>query len=257
MTLSKQAKEKVNALLAELETRNRNKKWILKQIKKIVMVNNPTDRTITVRYSNIKKMFKDANIADNIVRSIKPKKRVTQKVIRENVNRRDEMQQMVISAQTIEKIFLLNESNNFYDLAIYLLFCSGRRTRELFDAEFQRTNKRDRIRIIGVKKRSDYGICDFQPICEVDEFFDAYDRFIEMKDEREIKYASFSRQLNREIKRSLKNNLHPHNLRGMYVTYMFKHRNKKRQKINPFIRNNLCHQSLDASLSYTQYVLED
>ena len=49
---------------------------------------------------------------------------------------------------------------------------------------------------------------------------------------------------------------HAHMLRGVYAAYLFKFDNPENTKINTFIKNKLCHTTIDASLSYTGYTMD-
>ena len=146
----------------------------------------------------------------------------------------------------------LRKSKNIFDIAIFLLFVSGRRTSELLSAKFINIKGSKDIGIKGILKRTDGGNdCVFTPMINKTLFFKILKEFNKL-----LKFTNlntFQRTLNRKIKNILGDDIHPHVMRGMYALYMFEFRNNKNKKINTFIRDALCHQSINASLNYTGY----
>jgi len=228
---------------------------ILKKISEIVLEDNPTPRTQTVRFSVIKKMFRDVTNNEKFLDKIKPKNSVTDFVMKENQMIRDNKVLMTITKEMVEKIMILEKSQNVHEMCIYLLFVSGRRVSELIDSQFNQDWGTDLVRITGTKKRTDNVDCYFLTLVDKWKFLDIFEKFKEIFGD--VGKNSFHRTLSRKVKRIFGVHFKPHMLRGMYVTYAFKFRNDEQLKINTFIKENLCHQSIHSSLNYTGYKIDD
>lgn len=252
MGLSKHHEQQAQSLARELN--NKNHAAVLAKIKRLVMGDNPSMRTITIRFSLIKKIFKKHTHDADFLAKIKPDPRITEKVVTQNKTRRDTAKRRRITYSQVHTLMGFKDSNDVYELAMFLLFVSGRRVRELFVAHFIDDKKSNRIKANGLLKRSDKVECQFRPIGKKSDFFSALSKFRAMA--KKMTFDAFSRGLNRKIKRVFNDDtIHPHSLRGMYITYLFKHHNDENMAINPFIQRHLCHQNINSSLSYIQYTL--
>lgn len=253
MTISKKMKSEIEIIIKDYKN-EKNKKNTLKKIESLLLKDKPKPRTQTVRFSLVKKMFKNRSITDKeFLKHIRPKQSITDAIVAENILVRDSQKLMTIKKEMIEKILSLGDSKNVHDLAIYLLFVSGRRTSEMLHAVFHNDKKNKLIRITGVLKRTDKTDCVFPPLINKTKFFKIYKKF-----KKTLKYSNqytFQRTIHRKTTKLL--GVKPHALRGMYITYAFIFRNKSNLKINTFIKEKLCHQSINASLNYTQYKLDD
>lgn len=254
MTLSKKLTQDVRELMRQF-TKN-NKKRTLSKIKKLVLKDNPKPRTQTIRFSHIKKLFRDITKDEEWLREIRPDPKITTAVIQENNTVRDQRKLITVDKKTIDTLMGFADSSNVYDVAMYLLFVSGRRVSELNSAQFINAKGNQNIRIKGVKKRTDNIVCEFSPLIRKSNFFKVLRKYRKMRTLQ--KGETFHRALNRRIKQAFPDKQYkPHVLRGFYVTYAFKFRNKTDSKINTFIMNTLCHQSINASMNYTQYKLSE
>ena len=251
MTLSKNNVLKIQILIKKYN--NKNKNDILKEVHRIANENNPMDRTISARYSNIKKMFNNVIKDEDFISKIKPDEKITLSVIKKNNEKRDNRKLIIINKNILDKIKSFRNSDDIYDLAIYLLFVSGRRTAELLEGKYSNKPKTPYIYINGIKKRRSDTKGIFIPIILKTKFLNLMRKFKLLYKNLKLKPQSFSRQLNRKIKSKIDNDLHPHNLRGLYAFYMFSFNNSENLKINTYIKNVLLHQSINSSLSYTQY----
>ena len=254
MTISKKISDQIDDLVDELN--DSNKTAILNRIRKIVRNDNPKPRTQTIRYSLIKRRFKSKTDDNEFLKEIRPPSELTDGVVESNAKIRDNQKMITMERSDIDKIIGLSDSNNIFDLAIYLLFVTGRRTSELMNARFYNKKHSNLVQISGVLKRTDHIDCEFPILIGKTKFFKIYNRFKNLQ--KHTNEESFHRTLNRKFKRMFPGKqFKPHTMRGFYVTYLFKFRNKTDTKINTFIRDNLCHQSINASLNYTQYKLDD
>jgi len=251
MSLSKKIKSQLQPLVNNLS--EKNKGTTLSKINKILTNDKPKDNTLTVRYSLTKKLFKGKTTDTAFLSKIRPNPKITESVIENNERVRDNKKLIDITEDDVRKILSFHDSSKIFELMIWLLFVSGRRTSELLTAKFTNAKSNKAIRIKGVKKRSDSDTveCEFIPLVSKTKFFKVYNKF-----KRILNYSNLGtihRTLDRRIKRHFNSVWHPHLLRGAHANYAYKFRNKDKDKINTFIQNQLCHQSVRASLSYTGY----
>lgn len=247
--ISKKLLDKLYPLIGSYKNNSKTKSSILKKIDNIITSDNPKPRTITVRYSIVKKLFNEYIDDPYFISQIRPSTKLTEKIIKLNEKTRDSRKVITINEVLINKIMNLRNSLNVYDVAIFLLFISGRRTSELDNFKFINVVGNKNIKMKGILKRKDIDECYFIPIINKTKFFKYYKIFKDLKNKNNI--HSFQKNL---IARSNKLFNHsPHFFRGAYATYMFTFRNTEKKKVNPFYMSILCHKSVDASLSYTQY----
>lgn len=230
-----------------------SEKELLNQIKKIVYKNEPKDRTITWRYSVIKKFFKQYIKDGELLHKMRPKDDLTNKVIKENIERRDAEKRLIVNEDLIRKILSFQKSKDIYEMYIYLLLISGRRLRELTDCKFVNVKSSNLVVIEGIKKRRrsfSLGLKSmFKPLVSKTKFFRVYRKFHRIYKNSNIK--NISGNLQRIIKQKLGSDIKAHTLRKIYAVYSYKFRNINNEKINTFIKNALNHTTIDASISYT------
>ena len=230
---------------------------ILSKVKGIVFTNNPSDRTITWRYSLIKKKLKP-RVSTELAEKIKPDKKITEKVLKENIKVRDNRKMKPISQELIEKIISFGKSNNPYEMYIYVMFVTGRRLREVIDGKFTNKKGSKNISMKGIKKSRkkelDDEIIEIIPLVAKTKFFRVYNKLIKI-----IKYSNIKHienNLQRCIKKLLGPEFKSHDLRRLYAMYMFKFRNKDKETINPFLKKILHHSSIENSINYTDVELQ-
>lgn len=236
--------------IKDLEAAKGNAEKILSIVKR----GNPSDRSLIVRYSKARSYLAKYTKNKATLDKLLPPRELSKRVSEEDRRRRDNQTKITVTKTLVDKLFSLKVSNDLYSQCIHLLFVTGRRTAELINASF--TAAGEYINIDGVLKRSDDGKnCKFRPILSVKETI-AYVRKFQKQykqtyDNGDV--ALFRRSLNRHIKRILGRVVHPHMLRGIYVNYMYKFRNKENKKINTFIMDELCHETVTTSMNYTGY----
>ncbi len=242
-----------NNIINFIQKKRFRKKKLLDLIKTEAYKNNPTERTILARYSTIKKLISEYITDPKFINKIKAPITLTNKIRNENKEIRDKKQLITINEDTIMKILSFRYSDNIYENAIYLLFVTGRRLIELLTAKFySKKNSSNYIYIDGIRKRKDNKkSCRFIPLTDKKETIEKIHEFQEKI--KKVKTDSFKRSLLRNIKKKVDDSFYTHMLRGIYIMYLYKFRNKNNKKINTFIMNNLCHQNIDSSLSYTGY----
>jgi integrase len=248
-TLSKKTKQKIIDLCKE----NLTESELLDKINEEVYKGNPMNRTITIRFSAIKAIVSKFYNDEVLLSKIRPPTLLTNEVIKENKKVRDEKKRYTINEDIFNKFKSLKDSTDVYDLAIYLLLMTGRRISELLTAKFYTKKNNPNIFINGIKKKRTDNIidCEFTPLISKTRVIKKIKEF--KKKSKNINKDTFKRTLLRKIKKKISESVHTHMLRGFYVTYLYKFRNNTNDKINTFIMNKLCHDTVDSSFNYTGY----
>ena len=248
MSINKKIKVKINNIIENFNSLDKDK--IIKDLRVILLEDEPKSRTQAVRFSIVKKMFKKITDDKEFLSKIKPDQNITDGIVLEDAKRRDGEKLFDINLDLVEKINSYQHSNDIYELALYLLMITGRRVSELMEAVFINVKGNRNIKIDGVKKRTDEGICEFIPLINKTKFFKLYKKFkIMLKHVSSL--SSFHRNLGRNTKKKLGQDFNPHKMRKIYANYSFRFRNKLKEKLNTHIKRVLCHMSINASLNYT------
>lgn len=227
-------------------------KQILHKVKGIVFTNNPSDRTITWRYSLIKKKL-SPRISRELAEKIKPPRDLTDKVIKENIEKRNSKKMKEITKEDIQKIISFEKSKDPYEMYIYLMFITGRRLREILDGQFKNKKGSKLISMKGIKKSRKKELenqeVEIIPLVAKTKFFRIYKKLKNI-----IKYSNIKHienNLQKNIKKLLGSNWKTHDLRRLYAMYMFKFRNPERLTLNPFLQKVLHHSSIENSINYS------
>jgi integrase len=253
MSISKNIRNEIYELI-NLYIYNHDDNYTLSKINEIITKDNPKLSTISSRYSEVKKIFKQRipNISSEFLKQIKPTLEITNEVYNKNKDARDKELIVEINEKTIRDIMEFRKSDNLYELLIYVLFISGRRISELYESEFHDVKGSNRVGINGVKKKHlNYDGCEFPVITNKNDFYNIMKIIRDMT--KDSKLGAVNRGLNRYIKILLGDDFHTHMLRGMYAQYLYRFRNPEGVKINPFIQRVLCHTSIESSMAYTGY----
>lgn len=230
-----------------------------KRVRELAYRNDPTDRTITVRYSQMKKHIREIhpNYSDEFLRGLNPPKSLTAKIIAENKERKMQRKLVKFDAELLNKIFDLRESDNVYDQAIYLQFISGRRINEIFDNDFRVSSKDPRQVSMRLSKKSD------------DKKFHKFELLKDTSDNGEFKtmlkkmrtsingmsVKDFTNRVNRKIRDVVRKDLSSHDLRGLYAVLKFETDNPDNLTMIGHINKSLNHgeTSIDSSVSYSNF----
>ena len=249
MTLSKNLKIEILKLIGFYNKNNAN--YILKEIDKLIISDNPKPRTIIVRYSNVKKLCKEYIKDDNFCNKIKADNKLINDIIIKNEFIRDNKKMIEINKELLYKLSQLYKSDNINDLLTWLLLVSGRRISEIMTSQFKHNKNDKKVYVSGLKKtRSNHSECEIKILVSKTKFFKILSKYRRLQ--RFYKIQNIHRNLNRYLK---KWNLHSHSLRNIYIQYLYKFRNPYNIKINEFIRQGLCQKTITASLSYTNIKL--
>ena len=233
-----------------------------KFVRELAYRNSPTDRTITVRYSQMKKHIRELhpNYSDEFLRGLNPPKELTAKIIAENKERKMQRKLVKFDAELLNKIYDLRESDNVYEQAIYLQFISGRRINEIFDSDFRVSSKDPRQVSMRLSKKAD------------DKKFHKFELLKETSDNKEFKtmlkkmrtsingmsVKDFTNRVNRKIRDVVRKDLSSHDLRGLYAVLKFHTDNPDNLGMIAHINKSLNHgqTSIDSSVSYSNFHYE-
>lgn len=219
----------------------------------VVNDGNFSERSLMVRYSIARSLLKQHTSDQALLDMLLPPRDVSDRINRENQERRDRKKRVTVERSFIDRVLALKDSTNMYDLCMLLLLITGRRTIEILDADIYSTGSPELLHIDGVVKRSDEGNCVFPPLWSPSKTLKLLSRFRSMIDRSTFNRATFRRNLLARIRSKVDTQAHPHMFRGIYANYLFKFRNPHHKKINTFLMDVLCHETISTSLSYTGY----
>lgn len=236
---------------------------LLQKINDVIMMGEPSNRTITNRYSKVKKFLREnyEKIPESFLKQIRPPPEITQAVIDADTERRSRKDNIRFTMEQINTLLSLKNSIRIYDLLIYLQIVSGRRINELVQPEFEVSKGRKKQQVI-FSKLSKQSKPEKSPVLLLDdikpeEFITMLDRVRKTITELNLSVVDMTQKVNKRLK-----NLFPksdikssHNLRGMYAIVMW-YKSGRKQNINGFITDVLNHKTTDASLNYSNFILE-
>jgi integrase len=224
---------------------------------------SPQPRTISTRYSLVKKFLRDnyPKITEKQLKAIRPDDEITNSIIEQNDIIRSHKNNIKFDKELVDKILAFKDTEDLFELAIYLQFISGRRADEIRDAEYKiRIDQKDNLKMLLSKKSKDKRNKYF-PIKLIKNSLSPKQFKESVKIIRQnfnyIKSNDYIKRLNRKIKKLVRNDLTSHDLRGMYAMYMFNTDNPENRNVNGFLSSVLNHDSDSSSLSYSNYIYED
>jgi integrase len=224
---------------------------------------SPQPRTISTRYSLVKKFLRDnyPQITEKQLKAIRPDDEITNSIIEQNDIIRSHKNNIKFDKELVDKILSFKDTEDLFELAIYLQFISGRRADEIRDAEYKiRIDQKDNLKMLLSKKSKDKRNKYF-PIKLIKNSLSPKQFKESVKIIRQnfnyIKSNDYIKRLNRKIKKLVRNDLTSHDLRGMYAMYMFNTDNPENRNVNGFLSSVLNHDSDSSSLSYSNYIYED
>lgn len=250
MTLSKTMSADIEILVRQFLIKISKKKF-LKLLKEIIMADDPSLRTQSHRYSQAKLIAKKRISSEKFLKEIRPDDKITKEVIKLDLESIKKKQITTISGDQLQTIMRFKNSYKPDELALYLMLISGRRLKEICESKFK-TKKltKNKILIHGVAKRR-----DAKQFFEIELIDNKTSFFKSLKDLKKgiknKKYGSFQKSVMRKMKKVLRHEFHPHMLRRVYAVYLFQFRNRNNISMNAFIQNVLTHQSISASVHYT------
>ena len=235
-----------------------------KFVKEMAYNNSPTERTITVRYSQIKKHIRETHpeYSDQFLKELNPPAALTKKIIEENKERKLKKKQISFNDELIEKIYSFKDSENPYERSIYLQFISGRRINEIFDNDFKISNANPTQVSMKLSKKNGDEKSKFHKFSLIKdtstnkEFRDSLKKLRSSVNGMSVK--DFTNRINRKIRDKVRKDLSSHDLRAMYGVYRFNTDNPEEQNLVGYINNVLNHgdQSIDSSVSYSNFTYQ-
>lgn len=244
---------------------NKDPDDVLKYIHDLVLTGDPKPRTITNRYSKIKRFLRDEFdiFTEEFLKQVKPDDKITQSVIDMDKETRQNKSTIKFTQEDINKILTLKSNKRLVDRLIYLQLVSGRRINELIDPEMKITLPRKKGHVVFshlskqrdnkektlVKLMDDIKAHEFKEMTE-----DVRDKVQELG----LNIREMTNKVNIRMKKLFpKSDIKSsHNLRGMYAVYLW-HLSGRKQNINGFLTDVLNHTTPDASLNYSNYVFEE
>jgi integrase len=237
-------------------------KELVDYVSELVMSNDPTNKTIATRYSNIKKYLREnyIGISEDTLKKLKPDDKIIQSIINSDAEKKNNKKNIHFDKDDVTKILELRDSSNVYDKGIYLQFISGRRINEIFDDDIRLTmlkNAPHKIKFSSLSKKTNDKpyVIQLIPDITAKEYRDEIYKL--RKIVSGISLNDYNKRVNKRIKEKIGKEFTSHNLRGMYGVYLFNNHNLEDQNINGFISKVLNHDSSDASLHYSNYIYNE
>jgi hypothetical protein len=234
---------------------------LTKFVKELAYQNEPTDRTISVRYSQFKKHIRDLHpkYSDKFLKELNPPTDLTKKIITENKQRKLARKMVEFDDSLIDKILDLQNSDNPYEQAIYLQFISGRRINELYDNPLRINNKQPLEVAMKLSKKNGDEKSKYHK-------FNLLQNTINNKQFKQkitklrssvngVSLQDFTNRVNRKVKQIIDKDLSSHDLRGLYAVYGFHTENDDDTNLLGYINKVLNHSdtSIDSSQSYSNF----
>jgi len=230
-------------------------------VKELAYQNEPTERTISVRYSQFKKHVRDLHpeYSDKFLKELNPPAEMTKKIITENKQRKLARKMVKFDDSLIDKILSLQNSDNPYEQAIYLQFISGRRINEIYSAPLRINNKQPLEVAMKLSKKNGDDKAKYHK-------FNLLQNTIQNKDFKQklnklrssvngVSLQDFTNRVNRKVKQIIDKDLSSHDLRGLYAVYGFHTQNDDDTNLLGYINKVLNHgdTSIDSSQSYSNF----
>jgi predicted DNA binding CopG/RHH family protein len=231
------------------------------KVAELAYKNDPTDRTITVRYSQFKKHIRElhSTYSDDFLKTLNPPKELTAKIIDENKQRKMSAKQVNFGPALVEKIYALKDSESPFERAIYLQFISGRRINEIFDSQFRIVKKTPRVVTMQLSKKNGDEKSKYHKMQLIkdtvtnEEFKVLLNRLRSSVAGMSLK--DYTNRVNRAIKSNLGKDLSSHDLRAMYSVYRYTTDNPDAMNLIGYIGSVLNHGpgSVDSAVSYSNF----
>lgn len=248
-------KKELNNFFKDLATKltETNKEQTLKTIKEKIESQGYSNRSLTINYSLIKKIFKDYTTDQTFLSKIKPDDEITKSVIKENQEVKETRPMKPVNKDIIETLKTYKKSDKLHPLLTWLLFVSGRRISEILEGTFFTKPRNKNLFFKGIKKKKtdDDETYELKLISTKTAFLKNYKKMLKLKGNRSNE--TVIRQNSRFIKKNLGEDFNNHSLRGIYANYLFKFNNPDELRFNTFIKNVLKHDIVETSLNYSGY----
>jgi integrase len=253
--MSKQQLQQLDAFINDSKP---TEAQLSKKVDEMARSNDPTVRTISTRYSKLKKRIRDnhPSFSDKFLRELNPPKEMTQAIIVENKVRRNAKKLVDFDDDLIGKIYALKDSDSPYDRAAYLEFVSGRRISEIHGGEFGRLSKSHPREVrMRLSKKKDDKAYKFDLLKDTIDAKDFKAAVLKVRSATHgMSMSDFTSRVNRVVKKDVRKDLSSHDLRAMYAVYRFETDNPDRVNLTGYIGDVLNHEdSSDAGIAYSNF----
>ena len=262
--MSKRIYNKINTFL---QNENFKMKDFLEELTNLIVNDgiNPSDKTIATRYSLVKNFLRNnypSDFSEEDLKNVRPNSDVIDRIVSKDKIKKEGKTDVKFSEIDIDNILKLKNSKNIFEKFIYLMFISSRRFAEIKEPKYQiklNRGKANQVKMNLAKKNDNHRDTLFI-VQLIPDTLSAKDFRIEVNKIRltteDISTNDFNKRLNRKIKQLFPGkSFHSHTLRGLSAVYMYEKHNPDGLAKNPYIMNHLNQDSLDSSLSYSNYKL--
>ena len=255
------SKKTLNALHSYITEQKPTDDQLTEKVRELAYSNDPTDRTITVRYSQFKKHIREIHpeYSDQFLKGLNPPKDLTSRIIEENMERKMSSKQVNFGPELVEKIYALKDSKSPFERAIYLQFISGRRINEIFDNAFRILKAQPRVVTMQLSKKNGDQKSVYHKMELVKDTIDNQEfKALLTKLRTSVNGMSlkdFTGRVNKAVKSNLGKNLSSHDLRAMYAVYRHTTDNPDAMNLIGYIGKVLNHGSgsVDSAVSYSNF----
>lgn len=262
--MSKRIYNKINTFLQNEDFKMKD---FLNELHEIIVNDgiNPSDKTIATRYSLTKNFLRNnypSDFSEDDLKNVRPNADVIDRIVSKDKILKENKTDVLFSKLDIDKILELGNSKNIFEKFIYLMFISARRMAEIKEQKY--VIKLNRGKAFSVKmnlaKKNDNHrdtmfVVQLTPDTMDGKQFRSEVNKVRLLSE-DVSTNDFNKRLNRKIKQLFPGkNFHSHTLRGLSAIYNYETNNKEGLAINPYIMKHLNQDSLDSSLSYSNYKL--
>tara|TARA_R110000772_G_scaffold106125_3_gene207961 strand:- start:4271 stop:5044 length:774 start_codon:yes stop_codon:yes gene_type:complete len=230
---------------------------IVKSVKEISWSNDPTDRTVSSRFSKLKGyLSKNFSISDEVLKKLRPPVELTQKILEENLEIRNNKTEKDFSQDDINNLLSLRtNSRTPFEKSIYLQLVSGRRISELFENKIRIDNKHPKQVKMMLNKTGSKSTKYFTFDLLKDDDLTGKD-FKKMVTSLRTSVSGmslndFTKRVNKTLK-GIMPKLTSHSLRSMYGVYRYHTDNPDNKILTGFISEVLNHQDgSDSGINYS------
>jgi hypothetical protein len=256
MTISKKDIQKIEEILKDYKKEDTKeiKNSLAKKLINLYLESNLKTSSKANKISLTKKYVSNKINDLDFTNKIVAPKTITEETFKKAAHKRMNKKIFEIKKSTLDKIISFKNSENIYEMLIFLLFATGRRFKTILNNDIRNKKKTSFIEAKLLKKRGeaiDKYYC-FPVIGRKNEVLKVLKKFRKKFKNMNIKQYSLNRRANIFIKKHLEDeNINLRLLRSLYALYLFKFKNKKRQTINAFVGTVLCHESDQCGIYYT------
>ena len=262
--MSKRIYNKINTFLQNEDFKMKD---FLNELHEIIVNDgiNPSDKTIATRYSLTKNFLRNnypSDFSEDDLKNVRPNADVIDRIVSKDKILKENKTDVLFSKLDIDKILELGNSKNIFEKFIYLMFISGRRFAEIKEPKYQiklNRGKTNQVKMQLAKKNDNHRdtlfIVQLIPNTLTGKEFRTEVNKVRLLTQ-DISSNDFNKRLNRKIKQLFPSKgWHSHTLRGLSAVYMYEKHNPDGLAKNPYIMKYLNQDSLDSSLSYSNYKL--